>query len=107
METLRLPPRGSLPIECEVDQQGSSPAGICEQTYHFLQAFALQSSGRNCYPAPDLVLWWLIFPGVFFTWGVFFSQTPVGLADVKADLNHAGSPNAKPTPETVDRDGDV
>ena len=57
------------------------PAVLREATYRCLWkdtpvvgAFALQSSGRNCYPAPDLVLWRLIFPGVFFSGGVFFQR---------------------------------
>ena len=38
---------------------------------------ALQSRGRNCYPASDLVFFELNFARVFFSGGVFFSQTPV------------------------------
>ena len=52
--------------------------GVCDKnTTTCLQAFALQSGSRNCYPAPDLVLRGLIFPGVFFSGGVSFSRTPV------------------------------
>ena len=45
----------------------------------FRWAFVLQSRGRNCSPASDLALWGLIFARVFFSGGVFFSQTPVWL----------------------------
>ena len=48
-----------------------------EQTTCFMQAFAPQSGGKNCSPGPDLVLCRLIFPRVFFSEGMFSSQTPV------------------------------
>ena len=48
----------------------------------FAQALALQHSSRKCYVAPDLVLFILDFPPVSFSGGVFFSQTPVGPADL-------------------------
>ena len=37
----------------------------------------MQSSGKNCSLAPDLVLWEPFFQRVFFSEGVFFLQTPV------------------------------
>ena len=37
----------------------------------FMGAFALQHSNRNCYPAPDLVLFKLNVPRVFVSGGVF------------------------------------
>ena len=37
----------------------------------------MQSGSRNCSPAPDLVFFKLMFPRVFFSGGVFFSQPPV------------------------------
>ena len=43
----------------------------------FRRAFSLQLSGRNCSPAPDLMLWKPVFPRVFLSGGVCFSQTPV------------------------------
>ena len=46
----------------------------------FTRAFALQACGINCIPAPDLVLWKLIFQCVSFSGGFVFSQTPVGPA---------------------------
>ena len=52
--------------------------GVCEITTPFRRAFALQPLGRDRYPAHDLVLRRPIFLGVFFSRGVFFSQTPVG-----------------------------
>ena len=51
--------------------------GVCEQTTPFGWALALQPLCRNCYPAPDLVLWKPILLIHFVSWGVFFSQTPV------------------------------
>ena len=51
--------------------------GVCEQISPFTRAFALQASGRNCSPAPDLVLFRLTFPRFLLSGGVFFSQTPV------------------------------
>ena len=42
----------------------------------FVRAWAMQSSGRNCSPAPDSVLWKHIFQRVFFS-GWFPSRTPV------------------------------
>ena len=51
-----------------------------------MQAPALQSSSRNCSPAPDLVLRKLIVQCVFFSGGVFCSQTPVSVA-----VNHCQS----------------
>ena len=41
------------------------------------RASALQNSSRNSITAPDLVFLMLIVPRVFFSGGVFFSQTPV------------------------------
>ena len=52
-------------------------AGLCEKGTPFTRAFPMQSSGRNCSPAPDLVLQKLILPRVFSSGGMFFSQTPV------------------------------
>ena len=46
-------------------------------TYTYIYIFALQLSGRNCSPAPDLVLCELIFLQAFLFGGMFFSQTPV------------------------------
>ena len=45
----------------------------------FTRAFALQAFGRNCSPAPELVLWKLVFSvsREFFSRGVFSSQTRV------------------------------
>ena len=42
----------------------------------------MQSSGRNCSPPPDSMLFKLILPGVFFSGGVFCSQAPVTRRDV-------------------------
>ena len=54
---------------------------ICEKRTPFVQAFALQSSSRNSYPPPDLVLWKLMLVSVFFSGGMFFSQTLVTKRD--------------------------
>ena len=56
---------------------GSKPASV-KSSYLFRWAFALQSRGRNCSPAPDLSLRKLIFPRVLSS-GVLlsFSKTPV------------------------------
>ena len=43
-----------------------------KQNTPFAQALALQSHSRNCNPAPDLVLWKLMFQCVLFSRGVFF-----------------------------------
>ena len=51
---------------------GSIPVAV--KNIPFAQALALQSSGRNCNPAPDLVLWKLIFPSVIFSGGMFFHR---------------------------------
>ena len=51
--------------------------GVCETNIPFARALALQSSSRNCSPAPDLVLWKLIFQCLLFSGGIIFSQTPV------------------------------
>ena len=48
--------------------------GVCEQTTPFARAFALQSSSRDCSPAPDLVLSELIVQPVFLSGGVFFHR---------------------------------
>ena len=45
--------------------------------FPFMRAMAIQSCSRNCSPAPDLVFLKLIFSYVFFSGGMFFSQTPV------------------------------
>ena len=58
---------------------GFGTAGVCEKNIPFVSAFALQSCSRNCSPAPDLVLWKLVFPRVLLSGGVFFSQTPVSI----------------------------
>ena len=49
----------------------SFDTGVREQHIPVGRALALQSSSRNCYPAPDLVLWKLFFPRVFFSGGLF------------------------------------
>ena len=40
----------------------------------FVRASTMQSSSPNFYPPPDLVLWKLNFPHVFFSGGVFFHR---------------------------------
>ena len=40
----------------------------------FVRAFALQSSSRNCSPAPDVVFSKPIFSPVFFSGGAFFHR---------------------------------
>ena len=70
-------------VACGADRPDSNrtvncrPTGVCERNTPFMGAFALQSCGRNYLPAPDLVLWKLIFQCVFLSGGVFVSQTPV------------------------------
>ena len=46
--------------------------GVCEKNTPCRRAFALQLSGRNCSPAPGLVLCKPVFPRVFLSGGVFF-----------------------------------
>ena len=50
---------------------------VREKNTSFAQALALQPGSRNCPPALDSELFELISPGVFFSGGVFISQTPV------------------------------
>ena len=50
--------------------------GVCETNISFMRALVMQSSGKDCPPAPDLVIWEPIFQRVFFPEGLF-SQTPV------------------------------
>ena len=52
------------------------PASV-KKNIPLVRALALQSSSRNCNPAPDLVFWKLISPPVLSSRGVCFSQTPV------------------------------
>ena len=47
---------------------------VCEQTTPFVRALAMQSSSRNCSPAPDSVFLKLNCPRVFFSKGVFFHR---------------------------------
>ena len=54
--------------------------GVCEQSTPFTQAFALQSSSRNCNPALDLALWKLVLPVlgcVFLQRSVLFTDTGI------------------------------
>ena len=53
--------------------------GVCEISTPFVRACAQQSSGRNCSPAPDLMLCKLIFPRVSFPKGVFSFFTDTGM----------------------------
>ena len=55
----------------------------------FAQAFALQCSSIICSPPPDLVFRELTFPRVFFSGGVFFSQTLVWFIHARTDSTHA------------------
>ena len=48
---------------------------VCENNAPFARAFALPSGSRDCSPAPDLVFLKLMFPHVFFSGGVFFTDT--------------------------------
>ena len=54
------------------------PTSTCEKDTPFAQAFALQSSSKNCSPAPDLVLWKLILQCVFSRRSVFLTDASVG-----------------------------
>ena len=45
--------------------------GVWEKNTPFMGAFALQSRSGNCSPPPELVLWYLVFPHVFISGGVF------------------------------------
>ena len=60
-----------------VSQPTTEELASGKTTTPFTVAFAIQSCSRNCSPAPDLVLWKLVFPSVFFSGGVLFSQTLV------------------------------
>ena len=57
----------------------------------FLRAFALQSSGRNCPPHPDLVFLKLRLPGVFFSGGVFFPRHRYHITSHHTTSHHAAS----------------
>ena len=50
---------------------------VCDKYTPFVAAFALLNCSRNCYPAPHSVFFKLNCPRLFFSGGVFFSQTPV------------------------------
>ena len=52
--------------------------GVCGKHNPFTQALAVQSRGRNCNSAPDLVLWKLVFPHVLLSGGVFFHRRRYG-----------------------------
>ena len=70
--------------------QGNTGVCLWKKT-PFLQAVDLQSRDRNCCPAPDSMLGRLIFQCVFFSGGVFFSETPVGgLADGSSQIRAKG-----------------
>ena len=51
--------------------------GVCEKNTPVARPVALQNSSRNSTAAPDVELFKPNFPGVFFSGGVFCSQTPV------------------------------
>ena len=53
--------------------------GVCEYNTPFVQALALQSSSRNCNPAPVLVFWKQISPPVFLSRGRFYHRHRYGL----------------------------
>ena len=74
--------RLSLPT-CELCIEGSclkyatSPTrtGRClRKNTPFTPASSMKSSNRSCSPAPNLVLYHIIFPRVFFSRGVFFHR---------------------------------
>ena len=53
--------------------------GVCEKNTPFMRASALQASGRNCSPAPDLVFRKVIFPRASFSGGVFLNRHRYGV----------------------------
>ena len=67
-------------VEGQRPQVESLEASVCEQNTTIVRAFAVQSRGRNCYPAPDLVLGEPVFPQVFFSGGSR-AQLFIGPAD--------------------------
>ena len=75
----------------------SGHAGVREKNTPFRRACALQFSGRNCSPAPDLVLPKLVFPLVLLCGGVFLLRLrhPAGTASLK-DEPHCYSSAACP-----------
>ena len=77
-------------IYASVFRAGVHVTGVCEKNTPFRRALALQSFGRNCYGAPDLVLRKPIFLIALFSGGVFFSQTP-GALHISNLLNEAKS----------------
>ena len=59
--------------------QSMVPSYRCLWREHFFtRTLILQSSSRNRSPTPDLVFLRLMFTCVFLSWGVSFSQIPVG-----------------------------
>ena len=50
------PPRWEGPIPGATGSAEVCNTGVCEKNVPCMQAFTLQSSSRNCSPAPDLVL---------------------------------------------------
>ena len=69
--------------------QREMPVSVNKNT-PFAGAAALRHSSINSTPAPDLALFKLVFPGVFFSGGMFFSQTPASKLRSLADSG--GSP---------------
>ena len=82
-------------MACRSISRGVMSTVVCEQNTLFAWALALRSFSRNCFPAPDLALRKPIFLIVFFSGGVFFSQTPVSL--VKSDNNNNNDNNSNNT----------
>ena len=48
-----------------------------KKQHNLMLSLALQSSSKNCYPAPDLMSCRLVVPCFLFSGGVSFSQAPV------------------------------
>ena len=76
---------------CRVTPRRIAPSGTdgCGKDTSFMRA--MQCSGRNCSPPPDLALPNLVFPKVLLSGGVFLLQKPLSLlpsSDVTHSLDH-------------------
>ena len=89
--------RARCSATCMRAAQESSASYRCLREGHipFRRAFALQASGRNCSPAPDLVIWKLSSPRVFLLRrSIFLTDTGTTMVRFTWDSELCGSSGA-------------
>ena len=75
--------------------RAGEPTGVWEKNTPFWRALTIQCSSKNSYPPPDLVLWQLIFPNMFFSGGVFFvTDTGITHPPTPSPLGVQGPPQS-------------